>query len=132
MAWLRLRTVHTQIAAAKARLKRLQDEKRLVRLANAAALRVGRPSAELRMDSVAALEFEEQRIAQLLEHLAQQRRVAEREFMKCRREREIVENAIALEKAAYEEERARREQAALDDETLQRLTRNREYESTLP
>jgi len=125
MAWLRVRTVHVQIGAASARLTELQREAKDVRSSNLAALQKGVWGQDLRIDSTAALEHEQGKVMQLLDHLARHRRAVEREFMKCRREREIVENAIAPERAAYEEERNRREQAAIDDEVLQRMTRSR-------
>ena len=128
MAWLRLQTVHTQIGAANVRLQQLKRDKKAMRVANVMKLKTGATAAYLRLNSATMLEAEERRVGQLLDHLAQQRRVAEKGFMNSRRDREIVENAIALERAAYESERNRREQAAVDDETLQRLTRNREKE----
>ena len=124
MAWLRLRTIHSQIVAANLRLRQLQQEDSALRRANLEKLQAGTSCGELRVDSVIALEFEQRRVTQLLDSLAQQRRIAEKAFMTCRREREIVENAIALERAAYETDRSRRTQAAVDDETLQRKTRD--------
>jgi len=78
------------------------------------------------MSSVTALQFEQERLTQVLEGLEQQRRVMEKAFLKCRRDREIVENAIAVQRETYENDRSRREQTSLDDEILQRLTRNRQ------
>ena len=126
VAWLRLKTLHAQIAAASARLDGLQQEKKSILKATAGSLREGVQSEELRLDSVTALEFEEARVDKLLKKLVEQRQEAEREYMRCRREREMVENAIEGEREAYEEELRGREQAAVDDETLQRITRERE------
>jgi flagellar export protein FliJ len=125
MAWLRLRTVHSQIAAASARLRQLEQEEQSVRRGNVEKLKAGTTSEVLRLESVTAVEAEAKRVTQLLEGLGQQRRVAEKAFMNCRRDREIVENAIALEREAWENEHAKREQAVTDDMTLQRMTRAR-------
>jgi flagellar export protein FliJ len=125
MAWLRLRTVHGQIAAATARLRQLQQDEAEIRRANLETLKSGTTSEVLHLQSATALEFEARRVMQLLEGLAQQRKTAEKAFMNGRRDREIVQNAIALEREAWENERARREQAITDDMTLQRMTRAR-------
>jgi flagellar export protein FliJ len=125
MAWLRLRTVHSQIAAASARLRQLEQEEQSVRRGNVEKLKAGTTSEVLHLESVTAVEAEAKRVTQLLEGLGQQRRVAEKAFMNCRRDREIVENAIALEREAWENEHAKREQAVTDDMTLQRMTRAR-------
>ena len=126
LAWLRLRTIHTQIAAASTRLRNLEEEIRGIRASTSERLREGMTSEQLALDSVAALEFERRGVWRLLEQLAVQRRTAEQDFMRCRRERQIVENAVALERAAYEEERARKQQAAVDDSVLQRISRERQ------
>ena len=86
---------------------------------------MGVERAQLTMDSVDALEWERRRVRELLDGLVEHCKVAECEFMKCRREREIVENALALQKASYDEERARHEQAQIDDGILQRINRER-------
>jgi flagellar export protein FliJ len=130
MAWLRLRTVHGQVGAATARLRELQHEEVELRRANLEKLKSGTTSEVLRLQSTAALEFEARRVVQLLEALTQQRKTAEKAFMNSRRDREIVENAIALEREAWENERARREQAITDDMTLQRMTRTRGAEES--
>lgn len=126
LAWLRLGTVHAQIAAAGIRLRSLQEEIAGVRTTTAKRLIEGTASEQLRIDSVGALEFERSRAIRTLDQLAQQRRSAEEDFLRYRRERQIVQNAIALEKATYEEERSRREQSVLDDAILQRITRERQ------
>jgi flagellar export protein FliJ len=130
MAWLRLRTTHSQISSATTRLRQLEQEGQDVLRGNVEKLKAGTTSEVLRLESVTALEAEAKRVAQLLEGLGQQRRVAEKAFMNCRRDREIVENAITLEREAYEIERAKRDQALTDDMTLQRMTRIRANGST--
>jgi flagellar biosynthesis chaperone FliJ len=126
MARLRLLALHGNIGMAKAKQRELQETKRALRHSNVAELQLGMESAELRMSSTAALDIEEARVAQQLQTLAGQLRTAEGQFIARRREREIVENAIAMKKSAFELETNRREQARVDDEVLQRLTRDRD------
>lgn len=123
VAWLKLRATLVSIASAQARVEELLQKRLLFRRSSIKRLRQGAASHDLRLDSVSALDLEEDQLKQRIRQLQRERRLAEAGFLEARRRREIVENAIKSQKAAYEAEWSRRLQIITDDETLQRRTR---------
>lgn len=131
MARLRLQAIHAQIKTATTKLQETEQERLAVRNSNVAALKAGINGAGLQLSSVAALDFEERQWRQRLQELAQEVQKAHVHFIKCRREREIVENAINLQRVEYQQKAFRREQARVDDDTLGRFSRSREQETSV-
>jgi len=126
VAWLKLRAVHVLIASMNASIQELRQATLALRHASVEQLRTGLESQDLHLDSAAALEFEERQMRQRLHRLETERRIAENKFLQARCDREIVGNAIKLQRDAYDAEKSRREQSLTDDLTLQRRVRNHE------
>jgi len=126
MSWLKLRTILVSMSSTKVRIVELAQTRLVLRHSSLARLKQGARSQELQLDSVSALEFEEDQLKQRLRQLEKERRAGERKFLQARREREIVENVIESQRTAYESERSRRLQMMMDDETLQRRARQRD------
>ncbi len=129
MARLRLQVLHGKRTVLHARRTEIKTAMRSARESILSVLQQGTISSELQIHSTAGLKAEEQRLTHLLAGLETDIRRAEQQFMQCRREREIVENAIASAKAIYDQEVARREQARVDGEVLQRQTRERNQDA---
>lgn len=125
MAWLKLRATLVLVGTSQARMDEIAQTKLAARRSSIDRLKNGAASHDLHLDSVSALEFEEDQLKRRIRQLEKERRALETKFLEARREREIVENAVRSKKKAYEAERNRRLQMIMDDETLQRRARER-------
>ena len=124
-AWLRLRGMNVEIAAVQEALEQIRNEKSRVRAEQVERLRVGATGRDLHASDTKFFERQEQRVAEVLKMCFARREAARELLAEARKRREVVENAIERERREYFREQSRLEQTRMDDETLQRMSRER-------
>lgn len=125
-AWFKLQGANAELARALELLQQLEREKVQLGRDRMEKLATGLSGAELMLECSSAIEHA---ITRATNSLAQSRlnsHAAQDEFRCCRREREVVENAIARQETRQQQKAERREQGRQDDATLRRISRQKQ------
>jgi flagellar export protein FliJ len=121
--WLRLHAAHGRLNLTSEKLSNLEKLKDDLQQLKQKQLRTGIRGCELVLISSSWLVEKICRANQELTAAKEECERQDRAYLQARGERKMVENALARFHAECEAENKRKEQLALDDQTLQRFSR---------